>query len=280
MARTSLPRLDRASLLAATLVAASLNRLFIKMADSVQLNGWPAAAATLFGVSAVVWLALGALVDLGGDGRGPRPARADWWLCGAALLSCLLPTGWEAALALLGLSAISLVRFEAGTRERRLAVIGLALTGPLLFGPLALSYLAPEMLQLDAAFVSLLSGLPSTGNVVEFADPAMRAANKQMVIFAGCSSFHNMSLVCVLFAVVTQTLNVRLTRKMWLLALAMVATIFAINIARLTVIALFPAYYDFLHTGYGGQMFAFAGLLGAGAIILVGALRSKQSQYA
>ncbi len=273
MARNNLPRLDRASLLAATVVAASVNRLFVTMAGRVDLDGWASAAASLFGVSAVVWIALVALIDLGGDGSGARPARADWWLCGGVLASCLLPTGWEAGLAMLGLAAISILRFVSGSRERRVAVIGLALTGPLVFGPLALTYLAPEILRFDAAFVSLLSGHPSNGNVVEFTDPAMRAAGKQMVIMMACSSVHNMSLVCVLFAVVTQTLNVRLTRSMWLLAAAMVAAIIAINVARLTAIAIFPQHYDFLHNGWGGQLFAFAGLAGTGAIILLGALR-------
>lgn len=276
MARNPLLRLDRASLLAATLVAASLNRLFVKMSDSVALGGWAHAAASLLGVSAVIWIALVALIDLGGDGSGTKPARADWWLCGAVLACCLLPTGWEAVFALLALSAVSIVRFAPGSRERRLAVIGLALTGPLLFGPLALAYFGPEMLRLDAVFVSLLSGHPSTGNVVEFTDPAMRAAGKQMVIYAACSSFHNMSLVGVLFAVVTQTVNVRLTRSMWLLAMTMVAAIIAINAGRLTAIALFPQHYEFLHTGLGGQLVGFTGLVIAGAIILFGALRSAE----
>lgn len=279
MARNPLLRLDRASLLAATLVAASLNRLFVKMSDSVALGGWVHALASLLGISAVIWIALVALIDLGGDGTDTKPARADWWLCGAALACCLLPTGWEAGLALLGLSAVSIVRFAPGSRERRVAVIGLALTGPLLFGPFALAYFGPEMLRLDAAFVSLISGHPSTGNVVEFTDPVMRAAGKQMVIYAGCSSFHNMSLVGVMFAVVTQTTNVRLTSSMWLLAIAMVAAVFAINAGRLTAIALFPQHYDFLHTGLGGQLVGFAGLVIASAIILFGALRGMEPRH-
>lgn len=269
-------RIDRANLLAATLVVACLNRLYVKMADSVALGGWGHAALALFGVSAVVWFALVALVDLGGDGSGPPPERLDWWLCGGALAACLLPTGWEAALALLGLSLVSAFRFGPGSRERRLAVIGLALTGPLLFGALALAYLAPELLAADAALVSLLSGQPATGNVVEFADPAMRAAGRQMVINSGCSSLHNMSLVGVLFALVTQLLNVRLTRRIWLLGLAMVMATIAINIARITAIALMPQHYDFLHNGLGGQLIGLGALFAAGAIILGGAMRSAR----
>lgn len=280
MARNQLLRLDRASLLAATLVAASLNRLFIKMSDSVALGGWAQAFATLLGVSAVIWIALVALIDLSGDGAGTKPARIDWWLCGAALACCLLPAGWEAGLALLGLSMVSIARFIHGSRERRVAVIGLALTGPLLFGPLVLAYFGSEMLRFDAAFVSLLSGHPSRGNIVEFTDPAMRAAGKQMVIYAGCSSLHNMSLVGVLSAVVTQTINVRLTRSMWLLAVAMVAAMIAINAARLTAIAIFPQHYDFLHTGLGGQLIGFTGLVIAGAFILFGALRGMEHRHA
>jgi hypothetical protein len=280
VARNSLPRLDRASLLAATLVAASLNRLFFKMADSVALGGWAHAFGSLFGVSAVIWVALLALIDLGGDGTGERAGRADWWLCGAALASCLMPSGWEAGLALLGLSAIYIFRFLPGTRERRAAAIGLALTGPLIFGPLALTYFGAEMLRLDAAFVALLSGHPSVGNIVEYTDPAMLAEGKQMVIYAGCSSFHNMTLVGVMFAVVTQTINVRLTLSMWLLALAMAGAVMAINVARLTAIAVYPQHYEFLHTGLGGHLFGLAALVAAGAIILVGALRGVEPRHA
>ncbi len=271
-------RLDRASLLAATLVAASLNVLFVKMSESIALGGWAHAVASHFRVSAVIWVALVALIDLGGDGEGPKPHQTDWWLCGTALACCLLPTGWEAGLALLGLSTLSIGRFSLGSRERRLGVIGLALTGPLLFGPLALAYFGTEMLRFDAAFVSLLSGHPSSGNVVEFTDPAMREAGKQMVIYADCSSFHNVSLVGVLFAVVTQTIKVPLTRSMWFLAAAMVAAIVVINAGRLTAIAIFPQHYDFLHTGIGGQLIGYAGLLVAGAIILLGARRQMEGQ--
>jgi hypothetical protein len=279
MARDPLLRLDRASLLAATLVATSLNRLFPRAAETVVLEGWARAIASLFGISAVVWIALVALIDISGDGEGSRPARTDWLLCGAALACCLLPTGWEAGLALLILSIVSIVRFSPGSRERRMAVIGAALTGPLLFGPLALAYFGSEMLGFDAALVSLISGHPSTGNVVEFVDPAMRAEGRQMVIYAGCSSFHNMSLVGVLFAVVTQTLNVRLTRSMWFLAGAMAAAIFALNAVRLTAIAVFPEHYVFLHSGLGGQLIGFIGLVLAGAIILLGALRGREHRY-
>ena len=134
------------------------------------------------------------------------------------------------------------------------------------------------MLRFDAAFVSLLSGHPSSGNVVEFTDPAMREAGKQMVIYADCSSFHNVSLVGVLFAVVTQTIKVPLTRSMWFLAAAMVAAIVVINAGRLTAIAIFPQHYDFLHTGIGGQLIGYAGLLVAGAIILLGARRQMEGQ--
>lgn len=280
MTRASLLRFDRASLLAATLVAVSLNRLFGKMAESVAISGWTLGAASLFGVSAVIWIALTALIDLGGNGSGAPPRAGDWWLSGGALFLCLLPTGWEAAIALLGVSAISIYRFTPGSRERRLAIIGMALTGPLLFAPLALAFLSPELLRFDAAFVSLISGQPAHGNVVEFADPAVRASGRQMVIFAACSSFHNVSMVGVLFAVVSQMLNIRLTWSMWLLALLMIAVTIVINGARLTAIALFPQYYDFLHTGLGGQAIGFAGLIAAGAIILLGALRGAKLKHA
>ena len=278
MARIALLRLDRPGLLAATLVAASLNRLFSSMSDSVAI-GWAHAFGSLLGVSAVIWIAMVALIDLGGDGQGPRLARTDWWLCGAVLACCFLPTGWEAGFGLLGLSIVSLVRFPPGSQERKLAVIGLALTGPLFFGPFALAYFGSEMLRADAGFVSLLSGHPSNQNIVEFTDPAFRAAGKQLLINSGCSSFHNMSLVGVLFAVVTQAINVPLTRSMWLLAGLMVATTIAINIARLTAIAFYPQHYDFLHDGLGAQLIGFTGLVMVGAIILVGGLRALEPRH-
>jgi exosortase/archaeosortase family protein len=160
------------------------------------------------------------------------------------------------------------------------AIIGLALTGPLIFGPLALNYLGSEMLRLDAAFVTLVSGHPSTGNVVEFAASTMRAEGKQMVIYPGCSSLANMSLVGVLFAVVTQTLNVQLTRPMWLLAFAMILGVMAINAMRLSAMAIYPDHFEFLHTGTGAQIFALGSLVLAGAIILTGALRNLEPRHA
>ena len=278
MPRSALVGFDRASLLAATLVATSLNRLFVKMAESVALSGWTGAFGTLLGVSAVIWIALVVLIDIGGDGRGPKPQKLDWWLCGSALATCLLPTGWEAALALLLLSLASILRFEQGSRERRLGIIGLSLTGPVLFGALALSYLGPQMLRVDAMMVSLLSGLPGNGNVVEFADPTLNPG-RQMVILAGCSSFHNMSLVGVLFAVVTQLLNVRLSPALWGIAAAMALVTFVINCARITAIALMPQHYEVLHIGWAAQAIAFATLLITGMLVVIGALRTAKVQH-
>lgn len=271
-------RIDRASLLAATLVAASLNRLFVKMAESVSLYGWVGALGSLLGVSAVIWIALVVLIDLGGDGSGPGPAKLDWWLCGGALVTCLLPSGWEAAVALLLLSLASIWRFGQGTRERRLAIIGLALTGPLLFGALALSYLGPQILRVDALLVSLLSGQHASGNVVEFADPTVHPG-QQMVILAGCSSFHNLSLAGVLFAVVTQLLNLKLTPRLWLVAAAMGLVTILINGARITAIALMPEHYEVLHVGWAGQLIAIASLVLTGALLLVAALRAQKVQH-
>lgn len=86
-----------------------------------------------------------------------------------------------------------------------------------------------------------------------------------------------MSLVGVLFAVVTQTLNVPLTRSVWMLAVAMVGAMIALNAARLTAIAVFPQHYEFLHNGLGGQLIGFTGLVMAGAIILMGAQRAAEN---
>jgi len=84
----------------------------------------------------------------------------------------------------------------------------LALTGTLIWGRLFLEVIAPTtLLRLDARFVSLLSGMPSEGNVVNF------SGGGPIPIAPGCSSLHNMSLAVLMWITAVKLLDLTMTRR-------------------------------------------------------------------
>ncbi len=261
----------RAPLFAALFVLASVNGVYFTLVDSVRKLGWGGAFANLFSVSAIVWIALVAIWQLGRDAPSAAPSRRDVAVLVAGLVLCFLPSGWEARLALL-LTAIYLWwASKPKTPERRIAIIAASLTVPLVWGRLALHFLAPELLGFDAAMAGLITGNDVRGNTVAFAPGAMADAGKRMVIFVGCSSFANISLTAVVTALVTQMFDMPVRWRLLVLVAALAASTLLVNLLRLAALASFPNHFDWLHVGIGATLFAYAGLIAMGGIAVVAA---------
>jgi exosortase/archaeosortase family protein len=260
-----------ATILTLVAVVAGSGRIVSAILDS----GLAAAALNLFGLSAVIWFALSAILRLGqGDTDQAALDRWDWMLGGALLLACLLPTPYPAKLALVVGGLVLFFRSGQDRPLRGISVIVLALTGPLVFGPLTLTLLGPELLNVDAAIGGALGGLEVRGNVI-----ISPSGGIDLMIFPGCSAFTNVTLVLVLLTSLSHLLDVPIDRRIAGFAVAAAIGVILVNGIRLAALATYPQHFTYLHDGGGMILFGYASLLVMAVLVGAGILRSAKRAY-
>src|SRR6185295_10148756 len=99
------------------------------------------------------------------------------------LAAALCPVMIVAAAALFGASLYLIVTSEPASPPRRIGLIALAATGPLLWGPLFLAMFGPEIARVEALLIAAGTGLPTDGNVFRSAD-----GTATFVVAGGCSA--------------------------------------------------------------------------------------------
>ena len=257
--------LSRGTVFAAAGILAALNAQADQILNTFVYEPPLEGIAGLAGISAVIWAAMAASWKIGTESaESLRPGR-DLTVLAVVILLCFVPVSYSAQLGLLVCGAYLASTSRAGEPERRAALVLLALTGPLIWGRLLLHALEVPILSLDAHLVGTATGTPVDGNVVHFA-----GTSGHFIIGGPCSSVHNMSLAIVLWTTAAMLFRIRIDRPYVFVGCAMAAFMFALNILRLSAMALFPDQFDFLHSGTGAVVFSWAGLVGAGALAILG----------
>jgi hypothetical protein len=253
-------------------VVAALNAQADQIINSLRYQSVDIAVATLGGVGAIIWIAMFAAVKIGFDEKRTI-GRIDLIVLLAVAGLSLLPVSLAAQAGLLLCGLYLLATSERGSPSRRISVVLLALTGPLIWGRIFLHVFAMPILALDANLVGWMIGSPVNGNTVEF-----MGASGKFLVGTPCSSVHNISLAIVLWATAAALFDLRIDRRYVLVGLAMAGWMFALNIARLVAVGLFPAHFHFLHVGAGAELFGWAGLIGAAAIAARGVIGAVARQ--
>lgn len=259
---------SRTRLFAVVGCVAAVNGFAGRIASSVHEQPLISALLDLGGVSAIVWFAIAALFALATEApadRAARISRADAMVAGLTLALAFLPLNFAGALGLLLCGGYLALASPGGGTDRRIALIMLALTGPLIWGRFLLALVGPLLLQMDAGLAALLAGVPAEGNVV-----SLRGESGVLYVALGCSSVHNMSLAVLLFVAVTQLLRLDYTLPLLLTGVAAALAMAVVNVLRLATMARFPDYFDLIHTGWGGSAFGAASFVAAGAVIAWG----------
>jgi exosortase/archaeosortase family protein len=232
------------------------------------------ALLNLGGVSAVMWAAMLVAWKIGGESDQPLRGTLDRVVLALVILLSFVPISYAAQAGLLLCACYLLMTAgRQGDAERRSAIVLLALTGPLIWGRLLLRVFEAPILSLDAHLTGAAIGSRVDGNMVRFAD-----GSGIMVIGDPCSSVHNMSIAIVLWTTAAMLFKVRIDRQYVMVGIAMAASMFALNVVRLSMIGLFPAHFEFLHVGDGATMFAWAGLIIASLIAGFGVVRADARQ--
>jgi exosortase/archaeosortase family protein len=272
----ALPRIDRARLFAGAALIGALNSFAPRISWALEKGDLRQAATDLFGVSAILWLALAAIAAIAMEDDGDPASARDWLLGGGVALLALLPAPLIAAALLvpLGLVIWRLDGAEGGgdRRLRRIAGIVLALSLTLFWGPLVLR-LFPEILTIDAGLTARALGMKADGNLYWSLDGAQR-----YLIAPGCSSLANISLATIFMVTLASWLNLPLRRGLigWTL-LASLATV-AVNVVRLSLFATRPDEFVYWHSGEGSVLFGWFNLIALGSVVLFAVARLQDRE--
>jgi exosortase/archaeosortase family protein len=235
---------------------------------SITDEGWAYSAFNLFGISAILWLALAGGLAILRNAQQEPVRRMDVPVAALTLCAAILPIYSASGIALTLAASYAIGTSRRGSELRRAAIVFLAMTSTLMWGPLILGFFNGPILGVDAWLVSHFIGAPQVGNQIQFI-----GRQEAFVIAPGCSSFHGMSLALVFWATVNQWFRVRFAwQSLGWVAAALAATV-AVNVMRIGAIARFPDRFDAIHTGWGAQLAAWTTLFLVVAICLYGARR-------
>ena len=257
--------IDRASAFAGAGVLAVLNAQTDQIISALTYQSVVQAVTNLAGISAIIWFAMYVTIKIGFEGGREKLRKNDVLVLSATVAAAFVPMSYVAQAGLLLCAAYLFSTSQTGDSARRVSLVLLALTGPLIWGRIILHALAAPLLAFDAHIVGWLIRSTVDGNVVTFANHSGR-----FLIGGPCSSVHNISLAIVLWTTAAASFNVRIDRRLVMFGVVMVALMFGLNIARLAAIGIFPDNFHFLHVGMGAALFGWAGLVGAGFLAAKG----------
>jgi hypothetical protein len=224
----------------------------------------------LFGVSAVVWLACFAGANLlYGSRLNETITTLDAMVGWAVLALTILPFERVSWLALTALSLYMLCVSSRQSIRRRGALIALALTGPMLWGPALMLICGPTILKADAVLVSGLIGTDHVGNVFSGAIGS-DGASTRYVIYPDCSSLRGMSIAVLAFVTITKAFGIAWSTRHFTFGLLAILSVVVVNVTRLSLIGLFPSHFAVIHGMPGSAIAAWLSLALVIAISLVG----------
>jgi hypothetical protein len=210
-----------------------------------------------------------------------RPPAKGWnaamplWAGAAALAAfavwmAVAPSLILEIAAVLGLSAYLFLRDPKDRSSRAAAAVILAVGTQSLFAPLIYNALSPMLLPIDAALGGAVVGWLVPGATVDGTIIATPSGHS-IIVLAGCSTAHNLSLAILCWVAVTMATRPWWTPKDLVVGAVSVIVQVACNFARLVLVAMSAPLYEFWHAGAGGHVFALCAVALAIALSLVGA---------
>jgi hypothetical protein len=257
----------------ALLVLAVANGLEASVVNSVVRQDWPEALVNSFDVSAVVLIACLAASTMLYRSRLDEVITISDGIIGLGVVSMtIVPFAKFSWLALTVLSLYILSVASARSLRRRGALIALAVTGPMLWGPALMEMVGGPILQADAILVSSLIGTDRVGTVFSGAIGA-DGAPTHFTIGPGCSSVHGISIAVLAWVTISNALGSGWSARYLTFGLLAVISVLAVNVSRMSLIGLFPAYYPNIHGSPGSEIAAWVSLALVVAIPLLGIKR-------
>jgi exosortase/archaeosortase family protein len=271
--------MSRDELFVALLIIPCVNAFAGRALETSREFGWAAISASFY-VSAIVWLALLAALTLvlrPRERQSLRPSASrvriiDLIVATAVFSFAAFPSHTLSWLGLT-LAAAHVSRCSpTGSPLQRGSLILLAITAPMFWGPALMHAYFEPFQKFDALLVSAMTGTERVGGMVRLAD-----GSGYLVIAHPCSSFHNISHAMLAMVTVTQFVGskrIAATLGWSLLACASAVTV---NIARISLIGLYPAHQEITHGPIGKGI---AGWVTFGLVALICYLGVRRDLFA
>jgi exosortase/archaeosortase family protein len=248
------------------------NVLVDKAVRSVATLGLAPSIGELFQVSAIVFAAIAAALILLGKGAASRPATTRDSIVAVVVALCTLPpVGLLSRIAVAGAALYLLCSSPRWSAEWRAAAIAASTSAYFLIGPALLTIYLRDLEFIDAWLVAKVTGLEHQGGLV-----AMSGQAGWVIIRAPCSSMHALSLSAILPVTYSQWVGIDDWRRIAAVCLTTALATVACNVARLSALVEWPAYFDVIHVGWGSTVIATATLLAMLAISFVGFEHARQ----
>jgi hypothetical protein len=244
-----------------------------RVAESLGRGGAISAIMGMFGVSLVVWLAMGTTIWLFLHSEAERPRRTDFVAGCAAAFAFLLPLPQLSWLALTGVALYLVLTSPAGVLRRAAVVLG-AITVPMFWARMSFAVFGGPILAIDAKMVGWIVGTRGVGNTVPFAD-----GSGVVFLLPACSSLTNLSLALLCGVMIVKLYDLKWSKTVIRAVIAACLATVAINLARISLIGVMPAYYDIIHGTVGITLAEWTTNLTVMAIY-AGALRSDEPIHA
>lgn len=234
------------------------NALFEQAAEA-WARGSAYAVANGLGVNWGLWLAVFAVVWLASKAAPGRADRTDYIIAGAALITCLAPEADVASLGATLLAGRMALSSRGDTYLRAAGVVLLAITINVFWTRMALLFVAQPLQNFDAWLVSLLGGVEVQGNVLSYA-----SGEGSAFLARGCMSLANASAALMVWLAAARLIRPEIRRSDLGWAAVVMASVVALNTARIALVMQSRENYAVFHGGWGSDLFA--------ALILIAAL--------
>lgn len=195
----------------------------------------------------------------------PRPVATtrDLLIAVALCLPLFVPTTRTIKVVALGAAVFFWARGRNAPRLRSAGIVLAALAiqqywGHIVFDLFALPLLRAETAVVGTLVEALRGGTSWQANVIT------APSGFSIIVYSGCSSFHNLSLAMLCWVTVSRLRNPTGRRGDVLVACVIGAAMIACNVARLCLMSWGPDLYEYWHNGAGAQIFA----AGASAMVL------------
>jgi exosortase/archaeosortase family protein len=182
----------------------------------------------------------------------------------ALCLPLLLPTTRTIKVLALGTAIFFWIRGRGDPKLRAAGVVLGALTIQEYWGHIIFDLFALPLLRAETAVVGTLVQAARAGTVWQ-GNVITGPSGFGIVVYSGCSSFHNLSLAMLCWLTVSRLRNQDWRSRDLLIGCVIGATMIACNVTRLCLMAWNADLYEYWHNGLGAQIFA----VGASVLVLL-----------
>ncbi len=274
--RPSLPRRD---LFIGAAVILFLNQLF-EIAKDLPAASLATLISDLAAVGVFQYMAWWVVLRLlGSSDPGPATRWQDFLAVASLCLLVFLPTSRMIWVAATGIAIYMWILGGGDARLRAAATVLAALSVQELWGHIFFNFVAFPLLRAETAIVGTMLQAVRAGTV--WRDNVITGPDGYgIVVYTGCSVFHNLSLAMLCWVTVSRFRGQRWQGRDLMIGGVAGATMIVLNIARLSLMAWDVDLFDYWHDGAGAEIFAIGAALAILLISLCGARPARRAAEA